>query len=105
DAVENAMEGLVGQRSGVEGRDLVEHGLLALRVEDGKAVALLEGRDAFGAARALVEQPDQLRVQRVDADPPVVEVFGLRAAHRAASFAGAISGLARASSSAFSAGQ
>src|SRR5260370_20496186 len=76
DALEQAPDGGVGQRSGIVVLGVFEHFVFALRLVERNVLRLLELADFQGTTRALVEQLDQFLVDFIDAATPVGKVHG-----------------------------
>src|ERR1700681_2337811 len=76
DALEQAANGGVGERAGVDTLGVFEDFALALRLIEWEIFGLLEFADFEGAAGTLVEQLDEVAVDFIDLATPVGEGHG-----------------------------
>src|SRR6202030_4662167 len=76
DALEEAANGGVGERAGIDVLRVFEDFALALRLIERKILGLLEFADFESAAGTLVEQLDEFAVDFIDLATPVGEGHG-----------------------------
>jgi hypothetical protein len=77
DALEEAANGGVGERAGVDALGVFEDFALALGLIERKILGLLEFADFEGAAGTLVEELDEFAIDFIDLATPVGESHGL----------------------------
>src|SRR6266850_1049780 len=76
DALEEAANGGVGERAGVDALGVFQDFALALGLIERKIFGLLEFTDFEGAAGTLVEQLDEFAIDFIDLATPVGESHG-----------------------------
>src|SRR6266481_8522739 len=76
DALEEAANGGVGERAGIDALGVFQNFALALGLIERKIFGLLEFADFEGAAGTLVEQLDKFAIDFIDLATPVGEAHG-----------------------------
>src|SRR6266481_1545906 len=77
DALEEAANGGVGERSGIDALGVFEDFAFALGLIERKTLGLLEFADFEGAAGTLVEELDEFAIDFIDLATPVGESHGM----------------------------